>query len=140
MPRFTLLVLAALSTLTVVACDAPEDALPQLELRLGDAPAVEIDLPVADERGLPQGAAARPCTSPELPLTLTVRDPDEQTLWQHHGCASEEQFDETLESLPSDDETSFRVWPKAYYDKCAMGSDYFCCVVGGGGWGCILLL
>jgi len=143
MPRFNLLVLAALATLTNVAavgCDTPEDAKPQLELRLGDAPAVEIDLPVADELELPQGAEARPCTSPELPLTLTVRDPDEQTLWQHHGCATEEQFDETLESLPSDDETSFRVWPKAYYDRCAQGSDYYCCVVGGGGWTCIILL
>lgn len=140
MPRFTLLVLATITTLAAVACDAPEDATPQLELRLGDAPAVEIDLPVADELELPQGAAARPCTSPELPLTLTVRDPDEQTLWQHHGCASEAQFDETLESLPSDDETRLRAWPKAYYDRCAQGSDYYCCVVGGGGWTCIILL
>ncbi len=101
-------------------------------------PALEIDLPVADALELPQGAEARPCTSPELPLTLTVRDPDEQTLWQHHGCATEEQFDETLESLTDDDETSFRCWPQSYTDKCAQGSDYYCCIIGGGGWGCVV--
>lgn len=130
------------AALVTVACDAPDTAESTVvSLQLGDRAPVEFTLP-ADEplERTPSDDEAAACQAPAESLVITLAE--------SHGvkktCATPDQFDALTDDLISldaqDDDITPRFYEKAWCDMCSTGSEYHCCLCGGGGWHCIWLL
>lgn len=129
------------AALVTVACDAPDaPEATVVSLQLGDRAPVEFSLP-ADE---PAPAAASDsdlaCTAPAETLTITAVPADADPI-RTTACATPDAFDGLVDDLATLESRDRDITPRfhegAWCGMCAQGSDYYCCLCGGGGWSCL---
>jgi hypothetical protein len=135
------IIFSVIAALVTVACDAPD--APEatfVSLQLGDRAPVEFSLPADEPAARNPSDLELACAAPAEPLTITAVPADADPI-RTTTCATPDGFDALVDDLATLESREGDVTPRfheqAWCDACAGGSDYYCCLCGGGGWSCL---